>query len=508
MRINRLLVLLIGVTAIPFFACEEDTLGDNSFGSLEGTVVTNGENLPIPNVKITTNPVSTTVFTDENGAFNIPEIQVGEYSVQAELDDFRTGFEPAQIFQGKTSTVVFELDSVDVDNLAPEPPVLLFPGDGAKGISRTPEFQWSSSANDEDDVLYTLELRNGETNESIVFADIKDTTLLVSELAIGKNYFWQVTASDGLNANVKSAISSFTVQGIGDNSIYFVRNLDGNNTIFSGGEPDPDSDEVNVNEVQLTDASFNSYKPKYNLDADRVAFIRSSGGGEQIFTMNPDGTDQRQITSTIPIAGFRNTELEFAWAGNGTVILYPNFDKLFRVGVNGGGSTLVYQTPDGSLISEVAVPDFDQDLLLIKTNNLEGYQVRIYTYRVSSGTEETVVLEGVSGGAGSLDISANADVVLYSLDTSGSQNSIYRQFSSRLFLYDIVSGTATPVDTEVLPGENDFDARFSPSEGAIIFTRAANNIGAQTAIFKRQLDDNEDVDIDDLLFTEAFMPEW
>lgn len=506
MRISRFLVLCAGFVASWVMGCEEDTLGDDSFGTLQGTVVTNGENVPIPNVKITTNPVSTTVFTDETGAFAIPEIQVGEYSVQAELDDFKTGFEPAQIFQGKTSTVVFELDSVNTGNLAPQPAGLLFPADGATGISKSPEFQWSSSANDEDEILYTLELRNGETNQTLLFDDLKDTTLVVSDLAIGKNYFWQVTASDGVNAPVKSAISSFTVQGVGNNNIYFVRNLDGNNTIFSGGEPDPESEEFNLNEIQLTDASFNSYKPRYHPDADRIAFLRSTGEGEQIFTMNRDGTDQRQITSTIPIAGFRNTELEFAWTNNGTAILYPNFDKLFQVGVNGGGSTLVYQTPDGSLISEVAVPDFDQDLLLIKTNNLEGYQVRIFTYRISSGTEETVILQGVSGGAGSIDITANSNLVLYSLDTSGSQNSIYRQFSSRLFLYDIAAGSSALLDTEVLPGENDFDAQFSPTEGAVIFTRSGNNVGSEKSIFKRQFD--VDTVIDQLLFSEAFMPDW
>jgi Tol biopolymer transport system component len=502
--------ILLGLLGVVLFivACEEDTIGDNSFGSLEGTVVSGGSNEPVTNVKITTNPVSTTVFTDENGEFIIAELAVGEYSVQAEQEEYKTAFEPAQISSGRTSTVVFELDSVDVDNLPPVTPELLFPEDGALGVPTSAEFQWSSAVNDEDEITYSLELRNGETNKITLYEDLRDTTLVVSGLSIGKNYFWQVKATDGINIPVQSALSSFTVQGVGDNSIYFVRNVDGNNTIFSGEEPNPESDEINLNEVQLTDASFNSYKPKYNLDADRVAFIRSTGGGEQIFTMNLDGTDQRQITSTIPIAGFRNTELEFAWAGNGTAILYPNFDKLFRVGVNGGGSTLVYQTPDGSLISEVATPDFDQDLLVIKTNDLNGYEVRIFTYRISTGLEEGTILEGVSGAAGSIDITANADVVLYSLDTSGSQNSIYRQFSSRLFLYEIGSGTATAVDTEVLPGENDFDAQFSPSEGAIIFTRAANNIGAQTSIFKRQLDEDEDVDADDLLFTEAFMPDW
>jgi Tol biopolymer transport system component len=502
---KQLSIFLLGFVLL-VVGCDEDTIGDEQFGTLEGTVVSAGNNAPIPNVKVTTNPVSTTVFSDENGQFVIPEIEEGEYSVQAELDEYRTAFEPARISGGKTTTVVFELDSVDADNLPPETPVLLFPEDGATGIPTSSEFKWSSTANDEDEILYTLELRNGETNKTRIFEDLKDTTLVIPELAIGKNYFWQVTASDGINATVQSAISSFTVQGTGENSIYFVRNLDGNNTIFSGGLPAPDSDEVNVNEIQLTDASFNSYNPKNNTEADRVAFIRSTGEGEQIYTMNTDGTDQRQITSTIPIAGFRNTELEYTWTDNGTAILYPNFDKLFRVGVNGGGSSMVYQTPDGSLISEVATPDFDQDLLLIKTNDLNGYQVRIFTYRISSDSEETVILEGISGGAGSIDITANSDFVLYSLDTSGSQNAAYRQFSSRLFLYDTAAQTSIEVSTEVVPGENDFDAQFSPSEGAIIFTRSANNVGAQKSIYKRQLD--EDTVFDDLLFTEAFMPDW
>lgn len=506
MKGNRLLILAFLGLYLSLVGCEEDTIGDTSFGSLEGTVVTNGENTPIPNVKITTNPASNTVFSDENGEFLISDILIGEYSVQAELDDYQTGFEPVQILQGKISTVVFELDSTNTDNLIPDAPELLSPEDGAGGISNSTEFQWSSSANDEDEILYTLQLRNGESNEISLFEDLKDTTLVVDQLAIGKQYFWQVSASDGINQVVQSAIGSFTVQGVGNNEIYFVRDLGGNNTIFSGAVPDTDSDEVNVNEIQLTDSSFNSYKPKYNLEADRIAFIRSTGQGEHLFIMNRDGTDQKQISTTIPIAGFRSTELEFSWIDNGTAILYPNFDKIYRIAINGGGSSIVYQTPDGALISEISAPEFDQDLLVLKTNDLEGYNVRIFTLRLSTGTVESEILTGVPGGAGSIDISANANQVLYSLDTSGSQNSTYRLFSSRLFLYDIGSGTATPINTEVLPGENDFDARFSPSEGAIIFTRSENNVGAETSVYRRQFD--EDIVLDDLFFTDAFMPDW
>ena len=48
---------------------------------------------PLENVKITTNPASTTVFTDSEGNFKIEDILVGDYSVQAEKDNFETSFE-------------------------------------------------------------------------------------------------------------------------------------------------------------------------------------------------------------------------------------------------------------------------------------------------------------------------------------------------------------------------------------------------------------------------------
>ena len=75
-----------------FFSCEEETLGDQTFGSLDGKVVSNGLNTPLENVKITTNPASTAVFTDSEGNFTIADISIGDYSIQAEKDDFQTAF--------------------------------------------------------------------------------------------------------------------------------------------------------------------------------------------------------------------------------------------------------------------------------------------------------------------------------------------------------------------------------------------------------------------------------
>ncbi|NNJ80927.1 MAG: carboxypeptidase regulatory-like domain-containing protein, partial [Flavobacteriaceae bacterium] len=99
------------VTAFLFvFSCNEDKIGEDEFGALKGKVVAAGSNEPLPNTRISTNPVSSTVFTDSSGNFLIESILVGEYAVEAKKDGFLTDFAPATINGNLTSNVVFELE--------------------------------------------------------------------------------------------------------------------------------------------------------------------------------------------------------------------------------------------------------------------------------------------------------------------------------------------------------------------------------------------------------------
>ncbi len=49
--------------------------------------------MPLENVKISTNPTSSIVFTDSDGNFEIQDVLVDDYSVQAEKDGYLTQFE-------------------------------------------------------------------------------------------------------------------------------------------------------------------------------------------------------------------------------------------------------------------------------------------------------------------------------------------------------------------------------------------------------------------------------
>ncbi|KXN98751.1 fibronectin [Aequorivita aquimaris] len=490
------------------FGCSEDTIDVVLTGNISGKVTDKITGEALENVKITTNPASTTVFTDSVGRFRLVDVKVDDYSVQAELAGYAAGFESTTVQEGKTAAVSFELKLANSDNNPPSVPNLVTPEDGAVEQPLQVQFIWEASDPENDELSYKLDLRNGSTDEIQVFEVGQDTTFTVSNLQLATKYFWQVTVTDDTNDPVSSIISEFKTITFPDNPFVFVRKNNDNLVIYSGAE-DPTSgtsQEPDFNVLQLTSENVNSFRPKKSNILNKIAFLRNSGGNTHIFTMNFNGTGITQITSQKPIAGFRTEELEFTWAQNDSKIYYPHFDKLYSINSDGSGFKLEYTTTDGAFISEVAVPQFDDDLVMLKTNNSSGYNIRIYTARLSTQTEENIILENVNGAAGGIDISANADKVLFTWDISGSENNSYRIFQSRIFLHPIGStDPLVPLDTDVLEGENDLDVKFSPSEGAVIFTRKRNNFGATPAIFSYIFDDNQE---DQLLFTEAFMPDW
>ncbi|PHR14821.1 MAG: hypothetical protein COA40_01205 [Aequorivita sp.] len=489
--------------------CSEDTLDVVLTGNISGKVTDKLTGDALENVKITTNPASTTVFTDSVGRFRLVDVKVDDYSVQAELAGYAAGFESTTVQEAKTASVSFELSLANSDNNPPTIPILVSPEDGAEDLPLEVQFIWDASDLENDELSYTLDLRNGTTDEMQVFEVGQDTTYTVGNLQIATKYFWQVTVTDGSNDPVSSIISEFKTLTFPDNPFTFVKENNGNLVIYSGARdpeggtnPDPD-----FNVLQLTSENTNSFRPRKSDILNRIAFLRNSGGATQIYTMNVDGTDVQQVTSQRPVAGFRTEHLDFTWALNDSKLYYPHFDKLYSINPDGTGNRLEYTTSDGSFISEVAVPEFDDDLVLLKTNNSSGYDVRIYTARLSTELEETVILENVNGAAGGIDITANADMVIFSRDIDESQNSSYRIFNSRLFLATI--GSPDPpvlLETDVQEGENELDARFSPSEGGVIFTRVKNNFGAIPAIYSFVFD-QQSLD-DELLFTNSFMPDW
>lgn len=489
-------IALLLLISFAFAACSEDTLNDSGEGTITGTVVIEGTNEPMENVRVSTTPVSSTVFSDENGEFILSEIPIGDYSVQAKIDGFIVSFEPATVTNGNTTNVVFELKDDTSTNRPPVAPILDSPADGATEVPLTTTLFWIGSDPDDDELTYTVTLINSITDEVLEREVVTDTMLTVTELNFNTKYFWQVAANDDIHDDVNSEVSSFTTVVSPDNRFLFVRKTGTNDVIYS-------VDDIDGLPIQITSNGQNSWRPRKNNAVQRIAFLRSVGAETHLFTMKEDGSDQTQVTGSIPVAGFNLDEVDFTWEPNGERLFFPNFDKLYAINIDGSGLELIYQTTDGSFITEVDHALFT-DVLAVKTNDLNGYNVKVFTMTLQGVTINTI-LTGVTGAAGGVNISADGTRILYSYDVSGFENPNYRQLDSRLFIYS--GGTSTDVSGDKPGGTNDLDPRFSPSDASVIYVNTSNDGISQKNLERISFDSSSGTNREEFL-SNGFMPDW
>ncbi|MDY8134288.1 carboxypeptidase regulatory-like domain-containing protein [Aquimarina sp. 2201CG5-10] len=493
---NIFIKISITFMCLAIVSCSEDTIDLEGLGSVKGTVVRAGTNEPLENVKISTNPATSTIFTSADGSYRIDNIPSGDYTLSAQKEGLLAEFESISIIADKELEVVFEMDVETAGNRPPDAATLVSPADNAANQPIEVELTWSGNDPDDDALTYTISLRNDENTEVEVFENITDTTYTLSDLAYGVKYFWQVSSSDDINDPVNSITFAFETQNAPNNRIIYSRIVSGNSVIFS-------ADESGGTEIRLTSESKNSFRPRRNINTRKIAFLQSVGSQTHLFTMNEDGSQVNQVTSQVGVSGFNLEEVDFSWDNSGARLLFPNQDKLYSINIDGSGLTLVYQTTNGNLITEVDKNE-STGIIALKTNNLNGYEVEIFTIN-SSGIVQNTVLSGVSGAAGGINLSLDGSQLLYTYDASGFENTEYRRLDSRLYIYNFSSTTATDLSVDKPAGTNDLDARFSPNEVVVIYVNT-NNDGLSVRNIERL--DISDADNRTTVIGNASMPDW
>ncbi|MGJ8761595.1 MAG: carboxypeptidase regulatory-like domain-containing protein [Polaribacter sp.] len=499
MKILRKILVLI--TLVLIFSCgEETTFGVVEFGEITGRVVKANSFEPIENAKITLSPTNNTTFTDANGEFFYEEVPVNEYSIEASKEDFLTSFEPVSVEVDATVNIVFEMQGESTLNIPPITPVLILPIDGAVDIDSSVELVWSSLSVDDDELTYRLEIKNDFDNNVIQVQNLSDTTYVVPNLKFGGKYFWQVAVTDNINSEVLSASNSFTVKGDPKNRYTYVRVEGGNNVIYSSSL-DEDFNEINT--IKLTESNSNSWRPRKNNTVNLIAFLRLYNNEAHIFTMKPNGSEVKRVTSDIAVNAFDLNEVDFSWSTTGDQLIYPSFDKLYLINKDGSGLQMIYKTTNGHLITEC---DWSNDgtKIVLRTNNSDGYDGAIYTIDMSGNVLNTVVSANV-GALGGLNLSVDGNLLIYTKDVSDFQSSNYRRLNNKVFKYNFSTMTETEMIISKPPGTNDLDPRFSPNEAEIIYVNTSNDGISEKKIFTSPIDgDNRREEI----FTEAIMPDW
>ncbi|MDK2771747.1 MAG: carboxypeptidase regulatory-like domain-containing protein [Flavobacterium sp.] len=492
--IIRFIVLTVSFFYL-FIACSEEPYDENGKGILTGKVVQAETYIPVANAKISTNPNTSSVFTDSLGNFVIENIPIGDYSIEARKEGFVTRFEAATIKINETTNIVFELDPEEEINNSPEIPELIAPEDNEENIDLSVDLIWSCLDPEDDIITYKITLRNDITNEIEVFENINDTIFTLENLNYSTKYFWQVTANDGINNDVNSETQSFRTLEFPNARFLYTKKISDNNVIFTADE--------NGNELQLTSSATNSFRPRKNLQANKISFIRTTGGQAHLYTMNPDGSNVFKVTQNIPLTGFNLDFYNYSWKSNGSQFLYSNFDKLYSINTDGSGLELIFQTPNGKFISECDW-SYDSSQIAIKVNDPNGYNVEIYIINMA-GNIIYNVLNGVGGAVNGLHLSVDNSKLVFTQDITQYESSDYRQLDNRIFLHDFSSSITTEIDVAKPNGYNDYDVRFSPNEASVIFVSTSNDNISERVVYSCEIANSNTRTI---LFQNSIMPEW
>ena len=471
------------ILTIFLFGCSEDLLDGSEQGTLKGSVRLELTNEPLANVKITTNPSTQTVYTDEEGNFEIlNSIPVGDYSVKAELNGYVTEVESITISDyEQTVTIVFEMITDETLNQPPTTPELISPENLSTDLENDLTLEWSSTDPDMDTLTYRVLVTNNTTNEIQEFPEWEEDTLDLENLEFGTTYTWQVVVSDGINEEVFSESSQFTIRSNPEYRYHFVQRENGNFIIKS----------TNLEEsIYITNSTNSSWRPHKNNIAQKVAFLQTIAGQTHLVTADLNGANPHQV-SQAPVNGFRPDIMDFDWNTTGSQFIFPSFDKLYKVNYDGTGQTQIYQTTDGQFITKCSW-SYDGSKIAIVTNNINGYDAKIIILSGNGSFLETI-FEGHLGAVGGLDWSITGDRLLFTHDVSGYQDADYRQLDSHIMVYNFNDQITTDISllSEKPIGTIDIDPQFSPNDAEIIFTNTPNDLFSVKSIYIIDLNDDD-----------------
>lgn len=455
------------------FACKEDYVEPQFYGSLQGQVLQADDLTPIADAIVKISPLNTTAITDAEGKFVFEEIPVGGYTLEVRRQGFDTELQSVEVLKDKTSQFDILLEVDLIPNMAPNGPTIVAPADQATEQLPNLTLAWQATDADADDELkYTVYLFKQGGPQVPVAEGITDTLLEVTDLAHGTTYHWQVVVNDGEAAPVYGPVWSFTTAAFPLHRIRWVRKVNGVFQIFSSNEGGA--------ALQLSAGSVSCWRPKLSPDRTKIAFLSNNGIATHLYMMDPNGGNVIKLTS-VPVASVDAMEMDYCWSPNSARLLYPSNDKLFSISREGTDLQLVATAPVGMQFASVDWAELGDDKVVRLTGN-NIYQSEIHLLD-AAGTLSLLVADE-PGKTGNPVFSINGNSILYTHDVSGFQNLDGRQLDSHVFLHNLATGQTTDLSVDKVPGTNDIDPSFSPTGSEVIFTNTPNDGISARSLFK------------------------
>ncbi len=476
-------------------SCKEDTIPIELFGNISGIVLDADDNTPIIGASVTTSPPTNAIVTDNSGKFEYLNIAVGSYTITISKNNYVKNAVSVQVNDGETTSPIILLNKSTSNNNPPDEPSNPFPEENATDQSVSLNFAWTANDADVNDTLW-FDVYLYESNDPVqtkIASDIIDTTILVENLKYNTTYFWQVTAKDG-EATTNSNTWSFTTIAAPDNPFLVASRQDGNYEIYS-------SDTSNYSTIRLTNNSNRDWYPRLSPNKSKIAFISDKDVNPQIFTMNTDGSDIFRVTN-IPVAGYHNIGIGFSWSPDGGQLVYPNYDKLYKINQSGAGLTPIATAPPNRHFRET---DWSAatDKIVALTIGENPFDSEIYLMN-SNGSDLTLFFQNLPGSMEYPSFSVDGKSIMFTRDVSGFESQDGRQLDSHIFIVSINGSDTTDVSINKPAGTNDLQPRFSPNGANIIFVNTSNVLGSAAGIWIMTVNGTDRRKI----INNAIMPDW
>ncbi len=499
MKFLNIPILLLGLLFIS--SCREDRIQPTLFGSMVGTVIRDADNVAVNNAIISTTPPTSLILTDEFGRFALNDIEPGTYTIRAEKEGFSPEVESITVFEEKTANVIVKLSPDTLSNEAPSAPNSPMPADNSLDQEIAITLEWVATDGDRNDELsYDVLLCTGnQTNCEMVAMDITENTFVLRNLVHNTVYFWQVVAKDKAT-EVYGNIWSFQTKAFPNHRFVYTKLKDGKYDIYSANEAGE--------EIQLTFGSGSNYRPRISPDRQKIAYISNIGIEPHLFVMNRDGSNQTQVTREVPIDGFNNFDIDFAWSPVSSQLLYMNNTMLYIVNTNGTALREIAEAPEGYTFSEVDWMFTDLgNRIVARVTGTTIYESDIFILDMQ-GNYLRQIFTDIPGRTGGLQFSIDGRFVLYTHDVSEFENAAGRQLDAHVFVKNLennVTFDLSGIDFRGKePGTNDLDPRFSPDGSKIIFVNTNNDGISPRNIMIMDIDGRNRT----VLFEGAEMPDW
>ena len=499
----RLLMVVLCVQAL--LGCEDTTIEPSQNGALSGVVLDSKDNQPLANVAITTNPATSSYTTDAQGKFDIPNLAVGKYALSIKKTDYKQETVNVQVNLDATTEVRIILEKSVGSNRRPNVPASPRPADKAPDQNTSLTLKWRVSDPDgKSDTLRSdvLLYESNSTDRRQLLTNSRDTLVTVTNLKYNTTYFWQVTVRDKAGETVRGDVWSFQTKSQPDNRYLFARTENGNTDIYS-------SDETGANLFRLTSSPFIETAPQLSPNRDRVAYTSNATGQFQLYTMNRDGSDSRQVTLQ-PVDGYFNQGIGYRWSPDGAQLIYSSYNKLYRINRDGTGLTLLATAPANRHFRECDWTALG-NRIAVQTVGVSIYDAEIYLLN-ADGTNPTLAVSNQPGRLDSPSFSVDGRRLLYTRDLDGFEDGTGRQLNAHVIsqnldgtgVIDVSAGVSGTTTSGKPLGYNDVLPRYAPDGARIIFVQINNVAQSVPEVWVMDLDGRNRV----RLFQNATLPDW